>query len=85
MAKLLMKNENTGMERNVKKGFSWTILFFGGFALIFRGQVKQLIIWLVLLCLLFIPGFIYGIYLAFNGNKELIDQLGQQGYKVVNT
>ena len=83
MAHVVMRNEKTGMEKTIKKGFSWTVFFFGGIALIIRGQVKNLLIWLVLSFLFVIPGIIYGWYLAFKANDELIDELGKKGYQIV--
>lgn len=84
MSYVVMKNKATGMERKIKKGFSWTVFFFGGFALIARGQTSYFLIWLLLLFLFIFPGVFYGFYLAFAANNLLIDDLGRKGYSIAS-
>jgi hypothetical protein len=81
MGMIVLKNESTGVQRTVKQGFSWTIFFFGGLALLFRGQFKQFVILLILSFLLVIPGIIYWIVLCFTANRDRLDDLAQKGYK----
>lgn len=40
MTHITLKNTSTGATRIVKQGFSWTVFFFGIWALMFRGEWK---------------------------------------------
>lgn len=66
--KVFIKN-SVGYSKQVKIGFSWTMLFFGFFVPLFRGDIKWTIISLVLSILtsgiswLILPFFYNKIYL----------------------
>ncbi len=83
MGKIVTLKHDSGIERRVKQGFSWTILFFGIIALLVRGQFKESL-FLVLFSLLTIPGFIYWIYLMIRGNELLHEKYLLQGFKPTN-
>ncbi len=80
MAKALLQHD-TGLTKEVKIGFSWTIFFFGFIALIIRGQVKEALI--VLLTSWVGVGLIYWVYLIFKGNEKLREKYILEGYKIV--
>lgn len=77
--KITLQN-SVGNRRTVKQGFSWTIFFFGWIALIVRGQGSKALIGLVLTFFFVFPGILYGWYIAFKGNRDLIDDLISKGY-----
>lgn len=79
---MVLENK-AGNRRKVKQGFSWTIFFFGWIALIVRGQASKALLGLILSFLFVIPGVLYGWYMAFRGNRELIDDLIAKGYTPV--
>lgn len=68
----------TGQLRTAPVGFSWTVLFFGGWPMVFRGDWKQLLITLLLTP---VTLGIYWIYLWFNYNKMYIKKLVSDGFK----
>ncbi len=91
--KIKMVNE-FGMEKKVKKGFSWTIFFFGWIALMFRGQITEFLIYVGGFIIMVLSGLllaipiaiiliIYTLYLSFVGNKKLLEQNLKNGYKIV--
>ena len=70
----LTANVNGQMQQMVvKKGFSWTVLFFSGWALLFRGQLFP-----ALICLLTF-GFA-SFYYCFVANDMRIKALVAQGW-----
>ena len=75
--KRMMKNE-IGQVKVVKEGFSWTMLFFGIFVPLYRGDWKWFLIMLIANI------FTYGlasIVFAFIYNKIYINDLLEKGYK----
>lgn len=79
MAKVTLKHP-TGIQKEVKVGFSWTIFFFSFIALLIRGQIKEALI--VLLTSWIGIGIIYWIYLCFKGNEKLHEELLLKGFEV---
>ena len=76
---LTLKNDN-GVTKTVKVGFSWTMLFFGVFVPLVRGDWKWLLI-----SILAVP-FTFGIYwlvFPFFYNKVYLNDLLNNGYKIV--
>jgi hypothetical protein len=66
-----------GIQRQVKVGFSWTVFFFGIFALAYRRQFGFAFLFLVLdLMLFWLPHLVY----AFFANKHLAEQLATEGW-----
>ena len=75
--KRTMKNE-IGQVKVVKEGFSWTMLFFGIFVPLCRGD------WKWFLFFLFANLFTYGlasVVFAFIYNKIYINDLLEKGYE----
>ncbi len=68
---------DAGVIKKAPVGFSWTMLLFGPFVPLFRGDVKWTILHLLLL-LLFGIGWII---LPFIYNKRYIINLLERGYK----
>ena len=75
--KQIMKNE-IGQVKVVKEGFSWTMLFFGIFVPLYRGDWKWFLI--ILIANLFTYG-LASVAFAFIYNKIYIDDLLEKGYK----
>lgn len=71
-----MKN-NAGVVKTVKVGFSWTILFFGIFVYVFRGQWTEAVKMLIFSTLTF---GIYSLVQAFTANKKYVQYLSEKGY-----
>lgn len=83
--KVVLKHDS-GMEKTVKKGFSWTFLLFGLFVPLIRGDLKWTVIILALQVL--VGMFTFGIgslvisfIFAFIYNKIYIKELLEKGYK----
>lgn len=72
-----MRNE-AGLIRQVKVGFSWTSLFFGGFPFFFRGMPVYGIIWIVLAL---ITCGVSNLVLMFKINKWTAHYYLERGYK----
>ena len=69
---------NTGVIKNVKIGFSWTTLFFGGFVPLVRGDLKWFVImWISAALTLGIAWIIW----PFFYNKIYIKDLIEKGYR----
>ena len=68
--------------RTAPVGFSWTVLFFGPFPPIFRGDWKFFFI--IAICNLLSYG-LAGIIFSFFYNKMYINELLNEGYKFYNT
>ena len=75
--KRTMKNE-IGQIKVVKEGFSWTMLFFGIFVPLCRGDCKWFLI--ILVANLFTYG-LASVVFAFIYNKIYINDLLEKGYK----
>ena len=75
--KRMMKNE-IGQVKVVKEGFSWTMLFFGIFVPLYRGDWKWFLI--ILIANLFTYG-LASVVFAFIYNKIDINDLLEKGYK----
>ena len=75
--KRTMKNE-IGQVKIVKEGFSWTMLFFGIFVPLYRGDWKWFLI--ILVANLFTYG-LASVVFAFIYNKIYINDLLEKGYK----
>ena len=75
--KRTMKNE-IGQVKVVKEGFSWTMLFFGIFVPLCRGDWKWSLI--ILIANLFTYG-LASVVFAFIYNKIYINDLLEKGYK----
>lgn len=75
--KILYRHPN-GIEKRVKSGFSWTLLFFGVFVPLYRGDLKYALKYMFL-------GFLtFGIYTfliaPFTYNKIYSEYLKEKGY-----
>ena len=77
IVKRIMKNE-IGQVKVVKEGFSWTMLFFGIFVPLCRGDWKWFLI--TLIANLFTYG-LASVVFAFIYNKIYINDLLEKGYK----
>lgn len=75
--KRMMKNE-IGQVKIVKEGFSWTMLFFGIFVPLYRGDWKWFLI--ILIANIFTYGWASVVF-AFIYNKIYINDLLEKGYK----
>ena len=75
--KQTMKNE-IGQVKIVKEGFSWTMLFFGIFVPLYRGDWKWFLI--ILIANIFTYGWASVVF-AFIYNKIYINDLLEKGYK----
>lgn len=76
-ADITMKNPQTGSMKIAPVGFSWTVLFFGPFPPLLRGDF----VWsLIILIACFVPGL--WIIFAFIYNKIYIKGLVKKGFKV---
>jgi len=77
---LTMENPKTGAIKQAPVGFSWTVLFFGIFPPLFRGDWKWLIImWMLMLFTLGLSNLVF----MFIYNKLYIKDLIGQGFKVM--
>jgi hypothetical protein len=83
--KVILKHDS-GLTKEVKKGFSWTFFFFGLFVPLIRGDLKWAAIMfaLQLLTATFtfgIGAFVVSLIFAFTYNKIYIKDLLEKGYK----
>lgn len=76
---IVLRNE-FGVTKQVKVGFSWTMLFFGVFVPLFRGDIKWFLI--TLLIGLLTAGLSWLVF-PFFYNKVYLEDLLNSGYKVV--
>ena len=74
-----LKNDN-GVTKQVKKGFSWTMLFFGIFVPLIRGDIKWFVISLVAA---FVTVGISWLVFPFIYNKLYLNDLLNKGYVIV--
>lgn len=83
MAQIVMlKNPKTGIVKKGFYGFSWTVLFFGGFPPLFRGDIVTAILAFVLYWL---TAGIGTLIWAFFYNKQFTTKLIEQGYELADT
>ena len=75
---IIFKNPNTGAIKEAPVGFSWTVLFFGFFPPLFRGDWKWAVIILILAMLTM---SVSSIVMAFFYNKLYIKDLIGSGFK----
>jgi len=76
--KIIFENPKTGQIKEAPVGFSWTVLFFGFFPPLFRGDWKWAIIMFLLAMLTFgLSGFVF----MFIYNKFYIKDLIGSGFK----
>lgn len=75
--KVHLKN-STGVTKELKVGFSWTILFFGWITILFRGDIGEFIKWIILFPLTL---GIWGIVQCFTANKKYIIKHLEKGYE----
>lgn len=73
---ILLKN-NANVVKNVPTGFSWTVLFFGCFVPLFRGDIKWFI---AMLILAIITSGLSWLVLPFTYNKSYIKGLLEHGF-----
>jgi hypothetical protein len=81
MAHITLKH-SSGLTKEVKKGFSWTMLFFGVFVPLIRGDIKWFVISFVLAFLTFGLSWLL---LPFFYNDLYIKDLIEKGWKVLPT
>ena len=95
--KVHLQNETTGIQRTVKVGFSWVILFFGFIPFMLRGMLAHSVIIFTLdvvvpltYCIITksieggtsgIAAIFVHILLAFLGNKMTATHYLERGYK----
>ncbi len=77
-ATLVMKNEKTDQIKNCPVGFSWTVMFFGFFPPLFRGDFKYSIIIFLCACVTF---GLSSLVFMFLYNKLYIKDLVSNGFK----
>jgi len=77
-----MKNvklvNQTGVAKELKVGFSWTVFFFGGWVAMFRGQWSEVAKWVFLNPITL--GF-WGLIQCWNANKKTIISYLEKGYQ----
>lgn len=83
--KVILKHDS-GMVKEVKKGFSWTFFFFGLFVPLIRGDLKWAAIMFVLQAIagaltFGIGSFVVSLIFAFVYNKIYIKGLMEKGYR----
>lgn len=74
---VLLVNNYTGEQKHVKKGFSWTMLFFGVFVPLLRGDWKWFLITAIAAVLTY--GVSWVVF-PFFYNKLYINDLLKKGY-----
>jgi len=80
-AKVNLKHENTGKMKEAPVGFSWTVLFFGPFPAMFRGDWK----WFFMITLAaLVTGGLSTFVFMFIYNKFSLKDLLMKTYKVTN-
>ena len=77
---IVQLKSDSGILKQVKVGFSWTIFFFGGIPFLFRGL--PLIFIVTFIGSIFTFGFV-GFVIAFIGNKMTATSYIENGYKKV--
>ncbi|GAB3439768.1 hypothetical protein GCM10027396_05440 [Insolitispirillum peregrinum] len=79
MMNVSMQND-AGVVRQVKVGFSWTSFFFGGLPFFFRGMPVQGLIWVIISM---ITMGLSNLYLMFVINKQTAHYYLERGYRPV--
>lgn len=74
--KIYLRN-SAGLIKQVKLGFSWTMLFFGIFVPLFRGDLKWTILSLILVI---ITSGLAWLFLPFVYNRMYIKSLLEKGW-----
>jgi hypothetical protein len=77
MAAIQMKHKDSGMLKSVPVGISITVILFGFFVPLFRGDIKGALIGVLFAWLAWIPG---NIIFSFIYNKMFINDLVAKGY-----
>ena len=77
--KVIFKHPITGEIKEAPIGFSWTMLFFGSFVALFRGDWKW---FAIIFFAAIITGGISGFFFPFFYNKLYVKELVYNGYKV---
>lgn len=77
--KVALQNE-VGLIREVKVGFSWTAFFFGGIPYFFRGIPTRGLLWIILSV---ITCGVSNIFLMFLINKHTAQYYLEHGYKPI--
>ena len=85
---VVLKHES-GVTKKVKKGFSWTVLFFGLFVPLIRGDLKWALIMFLLQLLagyftFGLGSFVVSLIFGFVYNKVYIKDLLEKGYQPSN-
>lgn len=83
--KVIFQNKHSDKTKLVKLGFSWTVLFFGGFPDLFRGHWKGLGVMVLILLAAIITsgvGLIGQIVYAFYRNKLLINNYNNENWQL---
>jgi hypothetical protein len=76
-----LKNVDTNQIRSAPVGFSWTVLFFGGFPALFRSDWK----WAIIMFLLqWITVGLSGFVFMFIYNKIHLKDLLMNGFKITS-
>lgn len=75
-----LKNESTGSVKQVKVGFSWTVMFFGIFVPLFRGDWLWFLIMTV--AAIVTSGWSWIIF-PFIYNRVYVNSLTDKGYRYV--
>ncbi len=78
--KKIMKN-SIGQVKDVKDGFSWTTFFFGFWVPLFRGDIKYL---LVMLILNLVTIGVSNLVFSFIYNRLYQEDLVKQGYRYID-
>jgi len=80
--RIFLENRMTGESKETKEGFSWTMLFFGAFVPLIRGDWK----WFVISFLLAFVSFgLSWLILPFIYNGIYLKELKQKGFKVIRS
>lgn len=76
--KVQLQHTTLGTIKEVKVGFSWTTLFFGGVVPLIRGDIREFVKWL------YLPFLTFGIWALiqpFTINKKYVQWLiSKEGY-----
>ncbi|SDZ07722.1 hypothetical protein [Tindallia californiensis] len=83
--KITLEHES-GVKKEVKKGFSWTTFFFGFLVPLIRGDIKWAAIMFIVAAVIALPTFGLGVFLvdlvfAFIYNKTYAKELLEKGYR----
>ena len=88
---IYLKHPDSEDSEKAPIGFSWTVLFLGGFPILFRGDLKNFSICFVVAILSFILDSIglssiifipFWLFYAFNYNKMFVKRLVSKGFLV---